>query len=77
MRRMNTHAAQVIDRLGGTAEVSRLCGVKPPSVSDWKKDGIPKARMMFLRVARKKKLAGLDLAAATAGPRTPGSAGRG
>lgn len=37
-----------------------------PSVSDWKKDGIPPARVMFLRVAKRKELADLDLEAATA-----------
>lgn len=68
---MNTHAAQVIDALGGTVAVARTCGVRPPSVSDWKKDGIPPARMMFLRLTGRKKLAGLDLQAATATRRTP------
>ncbi len=61
---MNTHATQVIDVLGGTAEVARLCQVAMPSVSDWKKEGIPRARMMFLQAVRAKKLAGIDLEAA-------------
>lgn len=61
---MNTHANQVIEALGGTAEVARLFGVAMPSVSDWKKDGIPRARMMFLQVAKKKELSGIDLEAA-------------
>ena len=42
----------IIDALGGTFRVAELCEVRPPSVSDWKKHGIPRARMMFLRVAR-------------------------
>lgn len=63
---MNTAASQVIDKLGGTAEVARLFSVAMPSVSDWKKDGIPPARVMFLRVAKRKELAGIDLDAATA-----------
>lgn len=42
----------VIDALGGTFRVAELCEVRPPSVSAWKKHGIPRARMMFLRVAR-------------------------
>lgn len=62
---MNTHATQVIDALGGTAAVSRIFDVSMPSVSDWKKDGIPPARMMFLRAVKRKELAGLDLEAAT------------
>lgn len=63
---MNPHATQVIDVLGGTAEVARLFDVRMPSVSDWKRDGIPHARMMLLRETRKEQLAGIDLAAATA-----------
>ena len=42
----------IIDALGGTFRVAELCEVRPPSVSDWKKHGIPRARMMFLRIAR-------------------------
>ncbi|PJK08011.1 Rha family transcriptional regulator [Lysobacteraceae bacterium NML95-0200] len=44
--------AEVINRLGGTFEVARLCRVKPPSVSAWKKSGIPPAREQFLRLLR-------------------------
>lgn len=44
--------SQTIDRLGGTSAVANLCDVKPPSVSEWRKEGIPKARLMFLRLAR-------------------------
>lgn len=66
MCRMNTAATEIIERLGGTAKVSRLFGLAMPSVSDWKRDGIPQARVMFLKVAKKKELAGFDLDAATA-----------
>lgn len=66
MCRMNTAATEIIERLGGTAKVSRLFGLAMPSVSDWKRDGIPPARVMFLKVAKKKELAGVDLEAATA-----------
>lgn len=68
-RGMNVNATKVIDALGGTAEVARLCDVRMPSVSDWKRDGIPHARMMFLREARKDELADIDLEAATAARR--------
>ena len=63
---MNTSAIQVIDALGGTAAVARIFEIAMPSVSAWKEDGIPPARMMFLRLAHKKTLAGFDLHAATA-----------
>lgn len=43
---------EIIDALGGTFRVAELCEVRPPSVSDWRKYGIPRARMMFLRVAK-------------------------
>lgn len=46
------NASEIIEALGGTFRVAELCEVRPPSVSDWKKHGIPRARMMFLRVAR-------------------------
>ncbi|VVN80791.1 helix-turn-helix domain-containing protein [Pseudomonas fluorescens] len=42
----------IIDALGGTSRVAELCEVRPPSVSDWRKYGIPRARMMFLRIAK-------------------------
>ena len=63
---MNTQATKVIDALGGTAEVARICQVRMPSVSDWKQKGIPQARMMFLRVVYADLLRGIDLDAATA-----------
>lgn len=45
-------ANKVIDRLGGTAEVARICAVKPPSVSEWRTVGIPSARLMYLKLLR-------------------------
>ncbi|MBK1979106.1 hypothetical protein JE034_09575 [Achromobacter xylosoxidans] len=44
--------SDIIDALGGTSIVARLCKVKGPSVSDWRKTGIPPARRMFLQVVR-------------------------
>ena len=46
--------------------MARIFEIAMPSVSAWKEDGIPPARMMFLRLAHKKTLAGFDLHAATA-----------
>lgn len=43
---------QIIDALGGTSETARLCEVQPPSVSEWRKKGIPKAQLKFLKLAR-------------------------
>lgn len=44
--------SDIIDDLGGTSKVAALCDVAPPSVSEWRRNGIPKARRMFLEVAR-------------------------
>lgn len=66
---MNQHATQIIEALGDTAEVARLFGVRMPSVSDWKKHGIPRARMMYLKVAKQQALEGIDIDAATASTR--------
>lgn len=45
-------ANQIIDALGGTFAVANLCNVRPPSVSEWRRNGIPSARLQFLRLAR-------------------------
>ncbi len=45
-------ASKIIDLLGGTVETARICEVEPPSVSDWRKYGIPKARLMYLKLLR-------------------------
>jgi hypothetical protein len=52
---------EIIDALGGTSEVARLCEIQPPSVSEWRKLGIPKAQLKFLRLARPGVFAGLGL----------------
>ncbi len=66
---MNSPAVQVIEALGGTAAVARIFEIAMPSVSKWKTDGIPQARMMFLRATQRKKLSGIDLDAATSSVR--------
>ena len=47
-------ADEIIDALGGTSETARLCQVRPPSVSEWRKPerGIPQARLMYLKLVR-------------------------
>ena len=67
---MNAPAAQIIDALGGTAEVARLFEVRMPSVSAWRHFGIPKARMLYLKAVRPDVLHGVDIEAATALDRT-------
>jgi DNA-binding transcriptional regulator YdaS (Cro superfamily) len=41
-------ASQIIKILGGTNAVARRLGVKPPSVSEWKKTRIPDDRLLEL-----------------------------
>lgn len=42
--------SSVIDKLGGTNEVARICGITPQAVSQWRTDGIPAARRMYLEL---------------------------
>ena len=43
----------LIDMLGGTSAVAKIFNVKMPTVSYWRKNGIPEARMMYLEVKYK------------------------
>lgn len=61
---LNMNASDLIDALGGTAEVARLFDVKSPSVSEWKANGIPKARLHYLKLLRE---SGQNAALAQAG----------
>ena len=46
-------ASEIIDGIGGTGATALLCGgISAASVSDWRKYGIPSARLMFLKLAR-------------------------
>jgi hypothetical protein len=40
----------VIDRLGGTGAVARICDITDASVSGWRKSRIPKPWVKFLRL---------------------------
>lgn len=53
-------ANKIIDALGGTAAVAKLCEVKPPSVSEWRNSGIPKARLQYLRLLKPEVFVGDD-----------------
>lgn len=50
---MDKHTdSEIIDRLGGTAAVARMCKVRMPSVSEWRLTGIPAARRQYLELLR-------------------------
>jgi hypothetical protein len=42
-------ANKIIDAIGTSSEVARLCEVTVSAVSQWRRDGIPPARLLFLR----------------------------
>jgi hypothetical protein len=43
---------EIIDALGGTKAVAELCNVTKGAVSQWRKDGIPDSRRMYLKLLR-------------------------
>lgn len=45
-------ADEIIDALGGTSETARIFDIKPPSVTEWRTFGIPKPRLMYLKLLR-------------------------
>lgn len=44
--------SDIIDKLGGTSKVAELCEVTTGAVSQWREDGIPRARVLFLKAIR-------------------------
>lgn len=65
--------SKIIDKLGGTAEVARICEVRPPSVSEWRKNGIPPARLQFLKLLRPEVFAATPAANDDTAPAEEGS----
>jgi hypothetical protein len=51
MQPLHPHS-EVIDRMGGSTEVARLCRIRPQAVSQWRRYGIPQAREDFLRLVK-------------------------
>lgn len=44
----------VIDALGGTVRVAQLFGLSHPSISGWKRLGIPEDRIQYIQVKYRK-----------------------
>ena len=42
-------AGRLIDQLGGTTQVAKKCGISTAAVSQWRRDGINRVRLTFLR----------------------------
>lgn len=43
---------EIIDALGGTSAVAKLCEITPQAVSQWKDKGIPKTQQLYLKAVR-------------------------
>lgn len=54
---MDAYAVAVIELLGGTSKTAEFFDIQPPSVSEWKEAGIPKARLQTLQHAKPELLA--------------------
>lgn len=39
---------EIISVLGGTSQVAKLCGVSMAAVAQWKRNGIPKDRLIYI-----------------------------
>jgi hypothetical protein len=50
----------VIDALGGTSIVAALCDVSDPAVSQWRRNGIPRTQLKYLRLAKPEIFQALD-----------------
>ncbi|HEU0198342.1 MAG TPA: hypothetical protein VFQ88_14170 [Nevskiaceae bacterium] len=53
---------RVIDALGGTHVVAVLCRVRDPSISGWRKRGIPRGWRRFLQLLRPDVFAAASIA---------------
>ncbi len=51
MENESRDASTLIDALGGTGKVAQTCKVSEPSVSQWRKRGIPRPWLMFFKAA--------------------------
>lgn len=43
---------ELIDKLGGTSKAAAFFEVSAPSISEWRKTGLPRARRMYLQAVR-------------------------
>lgn len=48
---IDDEAIRVIDALGGTSAVAKMCKVTGGAVSQWKTKGIPESRLMYIELA--------------------------
>lgn len=59
---MKLTADQIIDDiLGGTSEAAKVFKISPAAVSQWRRDGIPLSREMYIRVVYRKQVKQLEM----------------
>lgn len=51
---------RIIDELGGISAVARICDVTTSASAQWRHNGIPRARLMYLRLVRPDVFAKLE-----------------
>lgn len=51
--------SNIIDLLGSTSKVAKLCKVAPAAVTQWRTNGIPAGHLMFLAATLEKESCGL------------------
>ena len=56
---LNFTDAMIVELLGGTNKVAKLCQVAPPAVAQWKLRGIPHGQLLFLAAEIEKQSHGL------------------
>jgi len=59
MEKLKISESALIDLMGGTNKVARLCKVASSNVSVWRKNGIPREHLLFLAARIEKELHGL------------------
>jgi len=50
---MNT--TEIIDTLGGTYAIARMCGVTPSAVTQWRSNGIPEGKLILVACELEKR----------------------
>ena len=55
--KLTEHA--LLQLLGGTVKVAKMCDVEPAAVSQWRKNGIPREQLLFLGARIEKESHGL------------------
>lgn len=59
MLRYLMDTTNIIQTLGGTFAVAKMCGVTPPAVSQWRTNGIPANKLVLIAMQLEKKSNGL------------------